>query len=163
IRDHRFEVDDGDGPVVVDEVTLPGIDGDITVRFNRSWLIVTPAGGEPTATLSFAYLDPSDRPTFATRSVSPQGGWVLTSANDNSTGLAGVRRDALEFENADGELVSVRIVPPQKALGGPRPTVVGPLVPDRVVNLRPNPVSEDGSFDLERYRTDYSYSWQVAR
>src|SRR5690606_6485790 len=113
------------------------------VRFNRSWMIVTPAGGTPTASLSFRFRDDADVDTFATRSVSPIGGWVLTRASTNGPGFQGSPSPSIRFRDADGELTTARIVPPQKELGGPHPTVVGPLVPGRVVNLRPNPVAAD--------------------
>jgi|GEM_PF-3186834 len=163
-RDFRFEVTDDAGTRVVDAITVPAGDGAFQeVRFSDSWMIVTPQGGQPTATLSFRFRDVAGTDLFAARSAGPSGGWVLTRASSAGSGFQGARAAFIRFVDENGQQVTARIEPPQVELAGPHPTVVGPLVPGRVVNLRPNPVGADGSFDLARYTNDFSYRWQLDR
>src|SRR5690606_17167310 len=106
----------------VDSIVLPGIEGPIEVRFSRSWMIVTPPGGTPTAALSFRYLQPNGEPAIASRSATPDGGWVIATASSDSTGFEGSRRNFLEYRGAEGQTVFVRIVDPLADLAGPHPT-----------------------------------------
>src|SRR5690606_30463747 len=48
------------------------------------------------------------------------------------------------------------------ASAGPVPAAVGALHPDRVVNLRPNPVDDQGR-SLSDAEGDYSYQWTISR
>jgi len=163
-HDHRFEVVDAAGTRVVDAITVPVGDGTFQeVRFNRSWMIVTPEGGAPSAALSFRFRDADGADILAARSATPAGGWVLTRASVTGPGFRGAQAAFIRYHDASGQLVTARIEPPQLELAGPHPTVVGPLVPGRTVNLRPNPVSVDGSFDLARYQSDYGYHWTLDR
>lgn len=164
VRDHRFEVRiDGGAPEVVDSIVVPVGDGKTaTVRFSKSWLIVTPEGGTPGPALSFGYVDDLDRVAFVARDG--DAGFVVTREDALLGTIPGVRLASIRYRDAGDRLVEVRLTSPAaQLLSGPRPTAVGPLVPGRVVNLRPNPVSETGEFALDRFRTDYSYVWEVSR
>jgi hypothetical protein len=162
-RDYRFRVFvDGEDQGEVDEITVPAPDdGSLAVRFNRSWLVVTPQGGSPRAALWFPYLGPDG----VTRTAARTGGtapplWTITTTPESGPSES-ARLAFLEYLDDEGRTVRAYLVAPESPLSGPRPTVAGPLVPGRVANLRPNPIAEDGSFDLDRFRDDYGYQWTV--
>lgn len=166
VRDYRFEVRvDGGAPETVDSIVVPVGDGaTTTVRFSRSWFVVTPDGGIPDPSLSFGYVDQLGRVSFASRDSRVEAGFIVTRPDTALGTIPGTQLASIRYLDSAGRTVEARLLSPAaQILSGPRPTVVGPRVPGRVVNLRPNPVSETGEFALDRFRDDYSYVWEVSR
>ncbi len=163
--DHRFRVTDASGTVsFVDQIQLPTEGGGTaTLRFSRGWMVVSQGGGPPTPALDVGYVDADGTPAFATRRPDPHGSGQLFAITRGG-GSATVMTSALTYRDAGGGLVTAQIVPPAATAPlGPRPSVAGSLLPGRVHNLRPNPVSADGRFNLDTFVDDYDYHWTVER
>jgi hypothetical protein len=141
-----------------------------TVRIRDGWMIVDTSDG-PAAMLQFLYQTPDGSQATVSRRPGPDGGFYVTVARtDPATGDVTLD-DAVETDSIpladpridDGELVTVRLIPSDTPprLDGPRPTVAGTFVPGWVHNLRPNPVDVNGNFDLDRFREDHEYQWEL--
>lgn len=162
--DRRFLVRVGTGPVQEkSSISVPQKGGFATVRFSRDWMIVKQAGQPETAALSFGYQDIDGTDKVASRAPGAIGGWIVAGAANAK--LTGTNPDTISYKNAAGERVRVQIKPlPYSNLSGPRPSAVGPMYAGRVVNLRPNPVNNDGStVDYAESQADYTYDWAVTR
>lgn len=160
--DFRFFITDSAGSRLANVLEIP-VDGvDTTVRFSKGWMVVDTGDGEKPA-LEFGYVDPDGARVLVTRAPASVGGFTVTRA-DGTNPLESESREEIEFEDAEGELVSVRLVGQSTSgLGGPLPSAVGPLTPGRTVILRPNPVDEAGNFNLDRFVTGYDYTWTLQR
>ncbi|MWB99139.1 hypothetical protein [Agromyces seonyuensis] len=166
-QDYRFLVMDGSTPHVEDSITVPNGAGQSTIRFSRGWLVVDSGAGERPE-LDFNYVDNAGRDTLAARApagaglTAPDGGFSLTREGPDAA-LEATRSNTLNFIRDDGTSVSVALVPPEtSAVSGVRPSVVGPLTPDRTHVLRPNPVDDQGQFD-GLHETGFDYTWTVKR
>ncbi|WP_243060710.1 hypothetical protein [Nocardioides sp. SR21] len=162
--DRRFLVRVGTGPVQEkSSISVPQKGGYASVRFSRDWMIVQQAGQEETAALGFGYQDVDGTDKVAARAPSSLGGWSVTGSDNK--GLVGTNEDTISYLNAAGQRVRVQLKPePYANLSGPRPSAVGPLIANRPVILRPNPVNEDGStIDYEASQADFTYDWAVQR
>lgn len=160
--DFRFFITDSSGSRVADVLEIPVGDVDTTVRFSKGWMVVDAGEGEKPA-LEFGYVDPDGANVLVTRAPASVGGFNVSVATGTDP-LESESRDTLEFLDRNGELVTVQLVGQSTSgLGGPLPSAVGPLTPGRTVILRPNPVDENGAFDLERFVTGYEYTWTVQR
>jgi chitodextrinase len=169
-RDHYWEITDAQGRRVQTTLRVPHPDGGPAfVRFNRSWMIVREGDDPEYGALKFAYKTADGEDAIVVRR--DDGGFIQTivqedEAADESTIDDPTPVDSIEFHDVEtGELVSAKVVVPgtRAILEGPRPTVQGTLVAGWVHNLRPNPIDTTGHFDLDRFREDYEFEWQLER
>jgi hypothetical protein len=173
-HDWTWELTDSDGNQERTEFLpfrLPDGRG-ATVRIRDGWMIVVTSDGTA-GVLQFIYATPDGNEATVTRRPGPDGGFYVTVARtDPATGETTlddpVETDSIPLVDpriGDGELVTVRLIPSDTPprLDGPRPTAAGTFVPGWVHNLRPNPVDVNGNFDLDRFREDHEYQWELER
>lgn len=160
--DFAFFVTDSAGSRVQESIVIPIEGVDTTVRFSRGWLVTDGGTGERAA-LAFPFVTVDGESALAMRSAIEPGAFtvsVLTDAGSFEESTV----DTIEYLDASGDLVRVALAGESTSgLAGPMPSVVGPLTPGRTAILRPNPVDEAGTFELDRYATGYDYTWDVVR
>ena len=122
-------------------------------------MIVTGSDNVPHVALATEYVDAQG----VNRIVARQGD-KFAHITGTSAALQGAFA-ALSYLDAAGNPVTATLELPADTirLGGPRPAVAGALLPGLVHNLRPNPVTTDGEFNLDQFTTDYAYAWSVSR
>lgn len=166
--DHRFRVTDEGGDVrLVDEIAVrtPG-GGSATARFDDGWLVVTPAGGTSQATVTLEYVTGDGATAHASRQPEPGGGgqrFAVTRLDGQLVPTSTVE-DAITYRTPSGEVETAEVVtPPEEAPSGARPTVTGPLLPDRIHHLRPNALNADGEIDDAAFLGEFDVVWLVER
>lgn len=162
-EDLRFKV----GVDPADQISVPKSDGSrSTVWFSKKWMIeqTHDMAGNPTGTraiLGLQYVNNDGKVDIAYRAGDE---FQIATVNPDDGTLSGARVGPMDFKQADGTRVQVGVTGgTAPALGGPRPSAAGKLVVGTGVNLRPNPVSDQGDFDLGDFVDGYTYTWNVAR
>lgn len=166
--DPKWIVSVGDRePTTETSFSVPQLDKNdetVYVKVSRSkdWLVITEPGKPPRPALSFGYLDEAGVAQVAQRAPTAVGGFIIT---DGIGPTPSRQTDSITFRDDNDRLVKVK--PRRTAPGlieGPRPSAVGPLLTQRPVMLRPNPVGSTGaSLDPGIVQADYEFSWDVKR